>query len=212
MALRLNPEPISVSHEEHPEALLARAEAALADGRLDAYRSLFAAAGRIADPHGRYRARTSLLERGLAAAGALPDARVGELFVILAAAVTELLEEDPREPVLLNYGGVAFYELGALRCAERLFRAAARLDSDLPHVARNLEQLAARRRATGDARVPLPARLRAALPDVERRAEACAGRAQPAAGLTLSLCMIVRDEEEMLPRCLEAVAGAVDEI
>jgi len=37
-------------------------------------------------------------------------------------------------------------------------------------------------------------------------------RAKPAAGLTLSLCMIVRDEEEMLPRCLAAVAPAVDEI
>lgn len=212
MALRLNPEPISVSHEEHPEVLLARAEAALADARLDDYRSLFETAGRLADRHQRYRTHTGLLERGLGSAAALPDARVGELFVILATTVTELLEQDPREPVLLNYGGVAFYELGALRCAEQLFRAAARLDSDLPHVSRNLQQLRARRRATGDARVPLPARLRAALAAVERRAGACARRAQPAAGLTLSLCMIVRDEEEMLPRCLEAVAGAVDEI
>ncbi|MEY2535849.1 MAG: hypothetical protein QOF29_3759, partial [bacterium] len=36
--------------------------------------------------------------------------------------------------------------------------------------------------------------------------------AQPVKGLTLSLCMIVRDEEEMLPRCLAAVREAVDEI
>ena len=28
----------------------------------------------------------------------------------------------------------------------------------------------------------------------------------------ISLCMIVKDEEEMLPRCLESVRGAVDEI
>ena len=35
---------------------------------------------------------------------------------------------------------------------------------------------------------------------------------RPASDLTLSLCMIVRDEEEMLPRCLAAVAPAVDEI
>ena len=28
----------------------------------------------------------------------------------------------------------------------------------------------------------------------------------------LSLCMIVKDEEEMLPGCLEAIRGAVDEI
>src|SRR5205807_2544463 len=32
------------------------------------------------------------------------------------------------------------------------------------------------------------------------------------AGLSLTLCMIVRDEESMLPRCLEAVKDAVDEI
>ncbi|MEW5768502.1 MAG: glycosyltransferase family 2 protein [bacterium] len=29
---------------------------------------------------------------------------------------------------------------------------------------------------------------------------------------TISLCMIVRDEEEQLPRCLESVKGLVDEI
>ena len=30
--------------------------------------------------------------------------------------------------------------------------------------------------------------------------------------MTLSLCMIVKDEEEMLGKCLAAVAPAVDEI
>ena len=44
------------------------------------------------------------------------------------------------------------------------------------------------------------------------RAKRVAERARPAEGLRLSLCMIVRDEEEMLPRCLAAVAPAVDEI
>ncbi|MDX6596735.1 MAG: hypothetical protein QOE87_622, partial [Gaiellales bacterium] len=34
----------------------------------------------------------------------------------------------------------------------------------------------------------------------------------PAEGLTLSLCMIVKDEEELLPACLEAARAAVDEI
>src|SRR6202012_1608799 len=39
-----------------------------------------------------------------------------------------------------------------------------------------------------------------------------APRPRPAAGLTLSLCMIVRDEEAMLPRSLAAARDAVDEI
>jgi glycosyltransferase involved in cell wall biosynthesis len=54
--------------------------------------------------------------------------------------------------------------------------------------------------------------LRAALPELTRRAADVAAAAQPAAGLRLSLCMIVRDEEQILPQCLAAVAGAVDEI
>jgi glycosyl transferase family 2/flagellin-like protein len=37
-------------------------------------------------------------------------------------------------------------------------------------------------------------------------------RAVPARGLTLSLVMIVKDEQEMLPGCLEAVRDAVDEM
>jgi tetratricopeptide (TPR) repeat protein len=35
---------------------------------------------------------------------------------------------------------------------------------------------------------------------------------RPASDLKISLCMIVRDEQEMLPRCLAAAAPAVDEI
>ncbi len=45
-----------------------------------------------------------------------------------------------------------------------------------------------------------------------RKAKWIATQAKPITGLTLSLCMIVRDEEEMLGRCLAAVAPAVDEI
>src|SRR4029077_17309854 len=44
------------------------------------------------------------------------------------------------------------------------------------------------------------------------RAQRVARRAVPAEGLTLSLCMIVKDEEAMLPRCLTAVAEPVDEL
>ncbi len=55
-------------------------------------------------------------------------------------------------------------------------------------------------------------KLHPAIGELERRAAAVAERAQPAQGLRLSLCMIVRDEEEMLGRCLEAVQSAVDEM
>src|SRR5947199_177172 len=44
------------------------------------------------------------------------------------------------------------------------------------------------------------------------QAKAVARRATPATGQTLSLVMIVKNEEEMLPGCLEAVRGAVDEM
>jgi tetratricopeptide (TPR) repeat protein len=54
--------------------------------------------------------------------------------------------------------------------------------------------------------------LHTSLPALARRAKRAAALAKPATGLTLSLCMIVRDEEEMLPRCLAAAAPAVDEI
>ncbi len=74
----------------------------------------------------------------------------------------------------------------------------------------NLDALVAARR-TGR-RPSLPATVAAALPGLARRAERCAAAARPVEGLTLSLCMIVRDEEEMLPRSLAAVRDAVDEI
>ncbi len=44
------------------------------------------------------------------------------------------------------------------------------------------------------------------------RAHAVAASAVPIQTLTLSLCMIVRDEQDTLARCLESVADAVDEI
>src|SRR5205823_2345512 len=53
---------------------------------------------------------------------------------------------------------------------------------------------------------------KAALAPLAVQAKRAAARARPATGLTLSLCMIVRDEEEMLPRCLDAIRDAVDEI
>ena len=132
-------------------------------------------------------------------------------MAVVARRAIELLEAEPREPGFLNFAGVAFYELGELGAAERLFQAARRLDPDLAHVANNLDELQARRRARLQP-PPLPPAVRAALRDLAPRAKRVAAAARPAEGLTLSLCMIVKDEEEMLPRCLAAVRDAVDEI
>jgi hypothetical protein len=45
-----------------------------------------------------------------------------------------------------------------------------------------------------------------------KRARSVAAKARPAEGMTLSLIMIVKDEQEMLPGCLDAVKGVVDEM
>ena len=58
-----------------------------------------------------------------------------------------MLQAEPREPVLLNYAGVIFYELGAVKAAEALFSAAQRLDPELPNVERNLAECTRRKRA-----------------------------------------------------------------
>ena len=189
-------------------ALSGRASAALLARDLSAYRELFAQAATFAQEHRRYQARKLLLEAGLAAYGQLAPAAATEVLAAVAAAAIEVLEADPAEPVLLGYAGVAFYELWSLDAARALFLAAQRLDPALPHLRNNLSELQRRRRASGKQRRPL----HGDLPALARRAAAVADRAQPATGLKLSLCMIVRDEEEMLPRCLAAVAPAVDEI
>src|ERR671931_341590 len=99
-----------------------------------------------------------------------------------------------------------------LKPAEQLFKATKRLDPDLPHVGRNLDELARRRRKKIDVTQALPPQVKLALPQLARRVETIAGKAQPAEGMRISLAMIVKDEEEMLPRCLEAIHDVVDEM
>jgi tetratricopeptide (TPR) repeat protein len=210
MALRLTGTSLPASTPSGPE-LSARASSLLAAGDLDGYRKLFTTAAEHTDVSRRYQARVALLEQGLAAAGQAAAARSADIFIAVAQSSLDLLDEEPREPLLLTYAGVALYELWSLDGAKNLFEAALRLDPSLPHVKQNLAELARRRRAlNGASRQPLARR--AVLPALAQRAKRVARRAQPATGMTLSLCMIVRDEEEMLPRCLAAVAPAVDEI
>jgi hypothetical protein len=182
----------------------------LAADDLQGYRRLFERVEAIEDPHRRHWAAVSVAEQGLAARARTTAARLPALLVTLAAGVLELLERDPSEPRLLSCAGTALLELWSLDAAEALLEASRRLDPRLEDAERALRELALRRRAERGAAGRPP--LRAALPELARRSLEIAARAQPAEGLRLSLCMIVRDEEQMLPRCLAAVADAVDEI
>ncbi len=180
----------------------------LAVNQLERYQALFDRAAEHEDPHARYHARVLLLEEGLAAAGkTASNTQATRLFVTVAGAALDALEEEPREPLLLNCAGVALYELWSLDAAHAMFKAAHRLDPTLPYLKRNLQELGRRRKGT---RPHKP--LHVAVPGLAARARKLAPKAQPATGMSLSLCMIVRDEEEMLPRCLAAVGPAVDEI
>jgi len=197
-----------------PDQLAAHAQSLLAIGMIDDYARLFSHAAEQQDRLVRYHTAVLLLQEGLAAAGRTTSAATTttvKLFVTVARAAVELLEEEPREPIALSYAGVAFYELWSLDAARALFTAAQRLDASLPHMRRNLAECRRRHRAAGGAKRPM-APLHPELPGLASRARRIAAQAHPATGLKLSLCMIVRDEEEMLPRCLAAAASAVDEI
>lgn len=99
------------------------------------------------------------------------------------------LERQPAEPFLLNATGVLLH--GLRRGGRALVEAALRLDPALPGAAANL----------------------AAMPErFDARQEEIAARAVPAGSSTLTLCLIVRDEAELLPACLDAAAPQADEL
>ena len=189
------------------ERLLAQAAAAAGAGRLDELRELFAELATW-EPQRAYQARRQLAELAFSSSG-LPEAAWTRLYLTVAEILLAALESEPAEPVLLNYGGVLLYEVGELGGAEALFEAAGRLDPELEYVGRNLAEVRRRKRNhRSSLRGPAAAQARA----LGVRARRLAGSARAATELTLSLTMIVKDEEEMLPGCLEAIADAVDEI
>ncbi|HEX3517437.1 MAG TPA: glycosyltransferase [Solirubrobacteraceae bacterium] len=204
MALPAPPSP-ALDSRPAPFELLARGEWLLAVGDLDGYRELFLGLAAIDDPHRRHWAAVSLLERGAAQSAGLAPPDASRLLGVLATAVVELLEREPCEPVLLQRAGSLFTELGSLAAARALLEAAQRLDPHLDRIERELEAIHARERV-GEGGPRFARR------ELSRRALEVAARARPAEGLRLSLCMIVRDEQEMLPGCLAAVADVVDEL
>ncbi|MBV9803028.1 MAG: glycosyltransferase [Solirubrobacterales bacterium] len=200
--------PVSESGSGFGARLREQARLQLAVNQLDRYKALFDRAAEHEDSHARYHARVLLIEEGLSASSkAASTTQATQLFVAVADGALRALEEEPREPVLLNYAGVALYELWSLDAARALFKAAQRLDPALPHLTANLRELERRRKGYRPGKP-----LHASVPGLSARARKLAPKAQPARNLTLGLCMIVKDEEEMLPKCLAAAAPAVDEI
>src|SRR5690606_33267257 len=104
-------------------------------------------------------------------------------------ALVPVLEDEPREPVLLNYAGVAFADLWELRAAVALFDAALRLAPELDQAKDNRAAAVRRGRAGGRPAPPVPRATAAGLRDLGRRAARAAARARPREGLRLSLCM-----------------------
>src|SRR5687768_14436688 len=110
MALRLtDPSRSSRPSRRTPAQLCEHASAHLRAGDRKAYRALFDEAASLDDRHNRYGLRRALVERGLAAAG--EGVAPAATYLAVAEALLDILEEEPREPVLLNYAGVALYEL-----------------------------------------------------------------------------------------------------
>ncbi|MDW5597020.1 glycosyltransferase [Conexibacter stalactiti] len=186
--------------------LTAEALRLIARGKVERYRGLFEQAAAIEDRNARYLARRELLRAVLENGGSAPPEALDKLLAAAARESIAALEHDPREPGLLNDVGVALSLLRSFEAAQALFEAALRLDPDLSNVVRNLAKVAEMRQLPAGTVVP------AAIGELAQRALTVAERAQPAVGKTVSLCMIVKDEEEMLPRCLAAAAPAVDEI
>jgi tetratricopeptide (TPR) repeat protein len=191
------------------QAFINRAAQILLAPDLAPYVRLFSeAATEFPNPQRQYQVRKLLIEQGLGALRSVDDRRAVEILLALAHGTVAALELDPAEPVLLNYAGVVLYELWATDAARALFQAAKRLDPELPHLEQNLAAVTQR----SSSAVPKRLAFHPALAAVGKRAKRVAARARPAEGQRISLCMIVRDEEEMLPRTLEAIRPAVDEI
>ncbi len=121
------------------------------------------------------------------------------------------LEPTPAEPTLLGYAGVLASELGLYKESEALFEAALRLDPARDDHQASLDAVRARRAAKAKV-LGVPGDVRHALPSRRAPLARIAAAAKPAEGMRVSLCMIVRDEEEMLGRCLAAAQDGVDEM
>lgn len=157
----------------------------------------------LSDPHRRLWAMLALIER--ACESEQEPAVRAERLPVLTEAALDLLEREPDEPVLLWRAGRLLAMLGAGAAAGSLFEAARGLDPEL---------IAELQETEGGTELDRSFTSPVTQPEeLSRRALSLAQRVGgDGKELRVSLCMIVRDEEEMLGRCLASVGEAVDQI
>ena len=216
MALRTSSLPVSQTTapltaddwRRRVESAVRTATSALIAGDLAGLSAVYVELTGWDEPFRAYQARRDITEHVLAHRPERTDAWVSA-FITVAGLLLDTLEREPCEPTTLNQTGILLYELMELGGAEALFKAALRLDPAQQHTADNLAQTRIRKRAGAQAlRGPFAQKLRR----LGSRAKRVGVQARPARGLTLSLCMIVKDEEDMLDGCLAPLAGVVDEM
>ena len=193
-----------------PVTIAAMAPAIVAGG------SLARAVARLegnGDSQTRYGIVRESLMRLVAAAPSFPGVLGAGLALDTTLTVLAELQRNPAEPLLLSELGISLFGLGELEAAEAVFEAIERLDREYEGVQENLIGVRARRagRVGGTPLATDPGQ-RTLATELGRRACELAARAEPTTDARISLCMIVRDEEEQLSRCLEAAAQWVDEI
>ncbi len=138
------------------------------------------------------------------------DARIAPLDAVVRLLVP-VLDRTPHEPELLDLLGVATYELGDATLARRVFGAVCELEPDHETARTHLRSVAAALRSGGTPSATSPQRA-PALADARTTIRSIVDRAARLPERSISLCMIVKDEEDMLPGCLSAVAPFVDEL
>lgn len=163
------------------------------------------------DPHRRL--QFDLQASDLTASINLPSPRKwGPFYYRAASHLLRQLERDPIEPARWNFLGMMLFELGKTRAAERCFKATLRLHPGHPQARGNLKAVKQRRKRT--ITNPFDPAMTSQLNGLAEQAIRAADKAKlrPSSEFKLSLAMIVKDEEEMLPACLESVQGVVDEM
>jgi glycosyltransferase involved in cell wall biosynthesis/Flp pilus assembly protein TadD len=163
------------------------------------------------DDASAYRILRRSIESLIDETGRLTPARWAPRGMALLALVRPWLDAHPAEPVLLNYVGVALYGLNEPSLALGLLQAAQAIDPSVENISGNLT--AVRHRLRNPVALSLGPRESGQLKAHRAFFKALGGRARAASNeVRLSLCMIVRDEEEMLPECLASCAAGVDEM
>src|SRR6201994_4517107 len=179
MALRLTgktlqsstPAAASASPAVTSESLAFQARTVLGQGDVAAFSALFGAADELTDPHRRFHSKLALIDAGMSVTSQASEGVATRVYVAVAGAALDMLEDTPSEPTILNLAGVALYELWSLDAAQALFRAARRLDPTRPTAERTRDEAARRNRAGRRTRP-----LHAAVPGLARRAAGVAAR------------------------------------